>query len=429
MKKERPVKTRMDHRGGQLNTGYRGWNLGDLMFSVLLLVMLFQDIIQVFFSPLNYLDELYAILFFVLFFLVLASRDFVYTFTKKQLLFLLIILCYWTCGWIGSFQHHYMPLSNAIKDSLVSVKFFLAVGTSYLLFSPYDVEGILKRNSLVIKMITLLLAVACLADEILHIFPGETRMGIKAVKLLFSAYTVLSAVGILLCVIWMKLYQYYGDGITLWLLMAAFIAVSSLRMKAVGAGVVLVFLYVIVCKNRRKPGMLMWMTVGSGILMMAARQFTYYFKVLSNESARALMTRTSIKIAKDYFPLGSGWATFGSAFSIQPYSVIYVRYHLNKVYGLTPKFSSYVSDVFWPILIAELGMIGTVFFVVALLMFGGDILKMARKNAYSFASALGAFCYLLIASTGESAFFHFIAVPYAFWIGLLFAEKSDETKR
>ncbi len=80
MKKERPVKTRMDHRGGQLNTGYRGWNLGDLMFSVLLLVMLFQDIIQVFFSPLNYLDELYAILFFVLFFLVLASRDFVYTF-------------------------------------------------------------------------------------------------------------------------------------------------------------------------------------------------------------------------------------------------------------------------------------------------------------------------------------------------------------
>ena len=58
------------------------------------------------------------------------------------------------------------------------------------------------------------------------------------------------------------------------------------------------------------------------------------------------------------FPLGTGFGTFASWVSGVYYSPIYTLYGINNVWGLTKEWPGLVSDVFWPMIIAQNGFIG-----------------------------------------------------------------------
>jgi len=81
--------------------------------------------------------------------------------------------------------------------------------------------------------------------------------------------------------------------------------------------------------------------------------------------ARAALYQTSAAIARDDFPLGVGLGRFGSGVSRAPYSPVYARYGLDKIDGLSPQHSNFVSDTFWPRVLGETGVIG----LLALLVF------------------------------------------------------------
>lgn len=174
------------------------------------------------------------------------------------------------------------------------------------------------------------------------------------------------------------------------------------------------------------PGVSVWGVLGAGAVAIAASQFMYYFRELGDESARYMLTNRAITIAKDYFPFGTGWSTYGSAFSINPYSPVYRYYQLDEVWGLSPKFSLFVSDTFWPMVLGQTGVVGIIVYVIILLFLVTAVFALGRRNAYRMASALGAFLYLVISSTSESAFVNGFAIPMAMWMGLLFAENRDE---
>jgi hypothetical protein len=87
----------------------------------------------------------------------------------------------------------------------------------------------------------------------------------------------------------------------------------------------------------------------------------------SAADARTALYQTSVLIARDEFPLGVGLGRFGSGLSRDPYSPVYARYGLDKIDGLSPTRSSFVSDTFWPRIVGETGAIG----LIALLVFCG----------------------------------------------------------
>jgi len=150
--------------------------------------------------------------------------------------------------------------------------------------------------------------------------------------------------------------------------------------------------------------------------LLSYQQIKYYY--VSNSSfARSVLTLTSIKIANEFFPVGTGFATFGSYQSGVYYSPVYHKYGIDRVWGISKSFPMYISDTFWPMLIGQFGYLGLLFFIIYVALFFSLISKLRQLNFDYYYSALAFLIYLLISSTAESSFVQPYAVLFFFIIG------------
>ncbi len=392
------------------------------IFAGMVFMFVFQNPLQTVIAPLRYFDELFAACIIPLLILKGAKQNFRCTVSRKLVLILILIFLFVVCGLYSNFSLGYQPLKTAFSDVYLNLKFFLAIGVGYLLFSDLDMEYIFQTSWKLIRGLAILLFILCLSDLIFHIFPAGTRFGLRAVYLFYSVHTYLAAACIFLCAILLRLYEYCGQKIFPYVCMLAFVTACTLRMKAIGAVICLFFVYFIVCKKRRQFSFLTWFVIGAAMIVIAARQVVYYFFSMGTESARAALTQAAYLIARDHFPLGSGFGTFASAFSADPYSKVYYLYHIQNVWGISKSNSSFISDTFWPMILGQTGYLGMIFYAAVLLILFSMIFELRKYNAYIFASALITILYLLISSTSESAFVNTMAVPFAFLIGVHFAD-------
>ena len=88
----------------------------------------------------------------------------------------------------------------------------------------------------------------------------------------------------------------------------------------------------------------------------------------------------------------------------QHYSKLYVELGYLRVWGMGRK-SKYLSDTFWPIVIAQTGWLGTVAFSLAIIQLIIYILKSAKKDLVFFWVASSIVLYDLISSFAAPAFF------------------------
>lgn len=102
------------------------------------------------------------------------------------------------------------------------------------------------------------------------------------------------------------------------------------------------------------------------IVFASWEKFAFYFvdfNLDDEESlARPFLYYTSFFIFQDYFPFGSGLASFGTAASGSSYSDIYYQYDLNGIWGLNPDYPYFVADTYYPSL-AQFGVFGLVLFI------------------------------------------------------------------
>lgn len=195
--------------------------------------------------------------------------------------------------------------------------------------------------------------------------------------------------------------------------MGLLVAALSLRAKGLAFSVV-GFLLLATFGKRNK------LTLGHVVLVIAAATFigadqiaNYY---QSTGYARTELARQSLTVATDYFPLGSGFATYGSAVTAQNdyYSPLYYTYGLSTIWGLTPSAPLFISDTFWPTVLAEFGYVGLPIYIALLV----TLFVMCYQFRGARLSIICIFLYLLISSTSESAFFNPSSVYLAMCIGL-----------
>ena len=79
----------------------------------------------------------------------------------------------------------------------------------------------------------------------------------------------------------------------------------------------------------------------------------------------------------------------------------------------------------------SMGAIGTVCFLVILILLFVKMQKMRMANINAYAGALVSFVYILISSLGEPAFHNVVAIPLGLMIGYAFSleKKYDQTAR
>ncbi|WMJ70872.1 hypothetical protein [Stenotrophomonas sp. 24(2023)] len=123
-------------------------------------------------------------------------------------------------------------------------------------------------------------------------------------------------------------------------------------------------------------------------------QLSYYLGQGSEDMARTALTTTSVKIANDSFPLGSGAGTFASAPSYKlGYSDVYRVYGLDRVYGISQETGNFITDVFWPKILGQSGYIGLIAYLLFAFRLGLPAVR-RYSSARSHGSALASMAWI-----------------------------------
>lgn len=152
------------------------------------------------------------------------------------------------------------------------------------------------------------------------------------------------------------------------------------------------------------------------ILMVSWQKINYYFIMGNGDTfdpnviqsyARPVLYATFFLILLDYFPLGSGLASFATYPSQANYSSLYYDYGLNNIHGLSPQMPDFICDAFYPSL-AQFGIVGIVLFIT-LWVYAYKYVRplvfctSGERNGYFILGSLS-ICFILIESIGGGTF-------------------------
>ncbi len=383
----------------------------EMFFISWTILFVFEDYLSQIFSPFSYIDEMPIFLFFIYWTINKLNSQKGYIPNRKKIMTFIALSIFVVSGLIGNIVYRYQPIKLVIIDLLTNLKFFGALS----FFSLCMDEEILKSKSLsnTVKTLSIVLFLLFLIDRIFNIWPCEMRLGIKAVKLFYSHPTYLAGACVFLISL---LATYSAKKNRIFILMDLIMLFFTLRSKAIASALLFVALYVLVKQfhsKLKKWHICIFIVVA---IVIALPQIYFYFIKLSGSSARSVMFLTSLQIMKDYFPIGTGFGTYGShvASASVNYSYVYTKYGFENIYELRNSISgTFFDDQFWPIIFGQTGIIGTICYVYVLYYLFNKIQIIYKINKDCYLGGLFAFTYILIASIAEPAFCNSVSIPLA----------------
>lgn len=142
---------------------------------------------------------------------------------------------------------------------------------------------------------------------------------------------------------------------------------------------------------------------------------------IQNSIARAALYFNSFEILKDYFPFGSGFASYATYPSGVYYSNIYAEYGLDGIWGLTKQDYSFIADTYYPAL-AEFGVVGVCLFFVFWIYLGLKALKSYRIAYKESLMILMIVCFFLIECVADTTITHNRGFYMMMLLGILFSD-------
>lgn len=389
-------------------------------FAAAFYLLVFQNpLTEYVWSGFSYVDECFALLGPLLLLRVYPQLR-----LQKSTLWLIMgLLGFLLCGLAANLGFRYQAAGPVLKDIYTNLKFFLSVQAGCLLLRcgcpPREWVRHHARRGILILFILLL------ADVLLGIFPnGGIRYGLTVRKLIFGHATYLAAACVFLISV---LLLHYEGRDWIYLGMGLMVLISTLRGKALAGTAVCVAVVWRVILQKKKPGLRHLLIVAAAGVCIAWNQIGYYYIELSGQSARSVLLQTSFEIMEDYFPIGTGFGTFGSDVAREFYSPVYVCYGFLRHYELQ-RDSAFFSDTFWPIIMGQTGFLGTACYLLALLLLFSKALQVRAVSRRAYGAVLFLLAYLLISSTSEPTFCNSVSVPPAAVLGYAIYAASDPGK-
>lgn len=140
-------------------------------------------------------------------------------------------------------------------------------------------------------------------------------------------------------------------------------------------------------KNQKRINPFLVLIAGIAIIIVGWYQISSY--LLEEGTPRRLFFEYGAKTANNYFPLGSGFSTFGSGEAANHYSPLYYKYGFDKMFGMTPEDTSFLNDTFWASCLGQFGWIGTILYFIVFVRIALVIRKKDydyRKKAFIYAA-------------------------------------------
>ena len=358
--------------------------------------------------------------------------------------FIICGLIFTAGGMAGYMIYHYQPFDITVNALYGHLRFWLCLYLFYRAGTGFQAERYARRLFIHTALLSLVLSLLCFTDFFLHIWPRQTyRRGIGSIQLFFGHPSNLGARAVFLLAMLCWLYPFLdrsrrNDSVMriLAVILGAcqlMICLMTLRYRLFGfaAFFAVLYLYMIVFRKKLHPA-----AVLAGITAALAigwkRLYGFYFSAYSDMTARGQLTEKSFYIARDHFPFGSGFGTFGSRFAQMHYSPLYIKYDLMTTLGLSPEIRNYACDTFFPSILAESGWLGFLAYLGLILLLAALIFRLQNKapqterSAFHVLTSLLLVVYELLESTGTLAFSETYSVMIALVLGLAIASlKTD----
>ena len=356
-----------------------------------------------------YIDELVAISLLIWAMGLITSRGIGRRFTKSDYsgIVSLVLMC--LIGLLGNIVFGVQPSYAAVLIDIVScTKFFIAFWSLTVISAFHDLHHAYRICATLSRAFVAILFVLMLINQFFDIGMSlDSRYGIKCFLFLsghasnFAASVVCALTFLLGDIKKKKWYIFF----------ALVVICASMRFKAIGFAAI-VALELIVFRNSQKLTLgFVCAAIGTALYLALGQIDVYY---MNDGTARSVLFRNAFVVADTFFPLGSGFASYGSFVTLANYVDLYESLGFGLVYGLTQTDPSYLADSFWPIVIGQFGFFGTLLFILLLVYFLRSIVRRQKKSGCYLWAAYAVPTYLLITSTSEPAFFNAYAVSLAF---------------
>lgn len=349
-------------------------NKGNTLVIFVIMALVFSEILASFFPFLSYADELLATLalYRIIFRKNKKNKD------TKKLLYLLVALLL-----IGFVSNLLSGLNTnmfaVIVDAFTTVKAFLImIGFNDINLLNSKEDGRLSLGAVLVRLL-IIVAFVCLIFNIFG-FVNMTeliRYGLKEYKFIFVNA---GSFGYYMMALIPLLKRGKRDNVYIFMLLT--IIASTLK----GPQLIFVFLYSYYSflrkiKSFKKVEKLFLPLAAIAIVLISGYQIDNY--LINSNSARYILTEKSIITANSYFPIGSGFATYGSEMSKRYYSPLYIKYGFDTIYGLGGESVAYLNDNYWQMIIAQLGYIGLLVNTAIIIVSVKIITKKTKSSPYS----------------------------------------------
>lgn len=369
----------------------------------------------------QYVDELLLIfaILRIIFQFKLLNRQKEKRLLLKKTAFIIISLTI-----LGSFSNIFSKLADfkpAVIDWIGIVKIPIVFVYASCIISQKTKNKICKT----LYFIALLFIPIAFGFGVLNLFSNigmtyDIRYGIRSYEFIYRNPAALNeAILCLLAIV----YKEKNKHMYIYSIIAILTVLFTLRGATFG--LILVFFYLIIIIKDNRTFKIKFYHIGiAGILALAIgkNQVVYY---LLKESPRSIMLGNSFKVALRFFPLGSGFATYGSDQAFKNYSSLYREFGYNSIYWLSQKGGYAANDNFWPMIIGQFGFLGIIIYGMLIKIQFDYVLK-NQVNKEIKVIQIVLYVLIIISSLGNAIFTSVSGMMVIIFISLLMTNNEFE---
>lgn len=398
----------------------------EYFYLFILTTLIFQDFLSHKVSFFSYYDELLALTLLAFW---VCSRAYSHLWVTTRLGFIseISIIAYFCSTLLSSFMYQYQNIKISFAAAFLGIKWFLVFWGTKFLYKKYGFLTGTKNGRNILYISILLFGIIVNFYYVKNI--PNWFDPLKYSNLLAPVYLCGVSV-MLICVLLM---DWRGTKIE-WccLLLQLENLLFSTKAKGYAAVVLALFFLLIVYGKVKRVKLIHILIVGAGLVAVAWDKIYLYYIFAADPTrdyARYRLTVTGFQILKDYFPLGTGWGTWGSYYAYLEYSPVYFIYGLQSHHELGIQNKKYMMDTYLGSVLGESGFIGVVtlaIFIITLLVM---IIKVRDRKVY--AAGMFSISYLFITFIEETGFANPALIGLAVALGMVIAkcELEKDTAR
>ncbi|MDR1380577.1 MAG: O-antigen ligase domain-containing protein [Tannerella sp.] len=384
------------------------------VFTLIFGVMFYDVINNLGFS---YVDEICAVLLALLFgYKVIHTKTWEF---NRLFLFVLGVFVFYL---IYSIAIHANTTSAILTDFTIQLKPYLAF------FCVYAIHPRLTENQrkIIRQLIILCSLYVLLVGVAYHIY-------YEVIKYTFAHMSRLATASSVLALLYLYCSDYTKNDKIIFILLLS-LGILSGRSKHFGLFAICLLMMIYFndsFKMKLSVRNTTFILITLAFALFVAREKIYYYfitggfgdgRTANDLYARMALYFFSLRIFTDYFPFGSGFASYATHTSGMDYSPIYAKYGMQNMHGLTREDPAFIADTYFPAL-AQFGVAGAALFFIFWIYLAWKAIRAYQRDCRKEATiALIIVIFFMIECTTDSTLTHNRGMFIMMILGLLFSD-------